>query len=53
MTNENELPRQRLTISLSKEVLEWIDQQIKEGAFYNRSHAIEKCLLEKMKEKKG
>jgi len=52
MTNEAEMPRQRLTISISKEVLKWIDEQVKEGQFYNRSHAIEKTLLEKMKQKK-
>jgi len=52
MTTETNMPRQRLTISISKDVLEWIDQQVKDGSYYNRSHAIEKCLIEKMKEKK-
>jgi Arc/MetJ-type ribon-helix-helix transcriptional regulator len=48
---ENHTSRQRLTISISKEVLAWIDTQVKEGAYYNRSHAIEKTLIEKMKGK--
>lgn len=52
MTTEENMPRQRITISISKEALEWIDQQIQKGEYYNRSHAFEKCLLEKMKEKK-
>jgi Arc/MetJ-type ribon-helix-helix transcriptional regulator len=49
MTSDENMPRQRLTISISTEVIKWIDKEIQEGTYYNRSHAIERCLLEKMK----
>lgn len=50
---ETELPtRERLSITLPKDVLEWIDKEVKEGVYYNSSHAIEACVRQKMKEKK-
>jgi Arc/MetJ-type ribon-helix-helix transcriptional regulator len=49
MTTDENMPRQRLTISISKDVIAWIDKKIEDGVYYNRSHAIEKALIEKMK----
>ena len=52
MKSENEMPKQRVTISISKDVLEWIDNQVQNRIFKDRSHAIEKLIYDKMKESK-
>lgn len=52
MNVKNEMPKQRVTISISKDVLEWIDRQVKNRNFKDRSHAIEKMIYDKMQEKK-
>jgi len=52
MTSENNMPKQRVTISISKDVLEWIDRQVENRTFKDRSHAIEKMIYDKMQEKK-
>jgi len=41
------MPKQRVTISISKEVLEWVDGQIEKRIYKDRSHAIEKLLYDK------
>ena len=33
--------RERITISVDKTVIKWIDEQIIEGKFFNRSHGFE------------
>lgn len=33
--------KQKITITVNKEILKWIDSQIKEYKFRNRSHAFE------------
>ncbi|MBU0756586.1 MAG: ribbon-helix-helix domain-containing protein [Nanoarchaeota archaeon] len=33
--------KERITISVDKEILEWIDSKVKDRIFANRSHAIE------------
>lgn len=35
--------KQKTSIALDDELLEWIDQQIKTKRFANRTHAIEVC----------
>jgi|YelNatPaOPRAMG01_1025707.scaffolds.fasta_scaffold27407_2 metal-responsive CopG/Arc/MetJ family transcriptional regulator len=52
MKNENEMPKQRITISISKECLEWIDKQIEKRIYKDRSHAIEKLIYDKKHETK-
>jgi metal-responsive CopG/Arc/MetJ family transcriptional regulator len=47
MNKANEMPKQRVTISISKEVLEWVDSQIEKRIYKDRSHAIEKLLYDK------
>jgi len=49
---ENQVVRERVSITLPKDVLEWIDKQVQDGTYYNRSHAVESCMKQKMKEKK-
>jgi metal-responsive CopG/Arc/MetJ family transcriptional regulator len=49
---ENNMPKQRVTISISKDVLEWIDKQVENRTFKDRSHAIEKMIYDRMQEKK-
>lgn len=41
-----------VTITLSKEVLDWIDEQIKTRRFASRSHAIDYVIARFMKEEK-
>jgi len=52
MNERNEMPKHRVTISISKEVLEWIDRQVENRTFKDRSHAVEKLIYDKMMEKK-
>lgn len=44
-----EVPRERVSITLPKDCLEWIDQQVKDRKYANRSHAIEVIVLEAKK----
>ena len=46
-----EVPRERVSITLPKECLDWIDTQVKDRKYANRSHAIEVIVLEAMKKK--
>jgi len=46
------LVRERVSITLPKELVEWIDKKVKERVFHNRSHAIEVLILEAMKKEK-
>jgi metal-responsive CopG/Arc/MetJ family transcriptional regulator len=54
---ENEVigvSRERVSITLPKECIAWIDKKIDSRTYANRSHAIEVLILEAMKqEKKG
>lgn len=52
MIERNEMPKQRVTISISKDVLEWIDRQVENRTFKDRSHAVEKLIYDKMQEKR-
>jgi metal-responsive CopG/Arc/MetJ family transcriptional regulator len=49
--NEN-MPKARVTISISKDVLEWLDKQVEDRTFKDRSHAIEKIVYDLMQQKK-
>jgi len=39
----------KLTVSLNPELIHWIDEQVKQGHFADRSHAVQFSLL-KVKE---
>lgn len=42
--------KKRITITIDKELLDWIDHKIEEKVFANRSHGIEYLINQKMKE---
>ena len=42
--------RVRVTISVDRKVIEWIDAQVEAGAFFNRSHGFEFCVKKEMRE---
>jgi len=44
--------KDRITITLPKPCLEWLDKQVEARTYANRSHAIEVLILEKMKGEK-
>jgi len=50
---EENMPRERISITLPKESLTWIDKKIKSRIYANRSHAIEVLILEAVKREAG
>ena len=50
-TEENEMPRIRVSITLPQECLDWIDQQVDARIFHNRSHALEVLILKERQKK--
>ena len=44
-----EMVRERVSLTLPKECLEWVDKRVKSRIYANRSHAIEVLILEAMK----
>lgn len=50
MTTEGvQMARERLSITLPKVCLEWVDKQVEARIYHNRSHAIEVLILKEMK----
>ena len=49
------MPRRKATttISIPRELLDWIDKKVADLTFGNRSHAIEKALVELKKKMQG
>jgi len=47
-----EMVRERVSITLPRQCLSWIDQKIETRTYANRSHAIEVLILEAMKNEK-
>ena len=45
-----EVVRERVSITLPKECIEWIDGKVETRIYANRSHAIEVIILEAMRE---
>ncbi len=43
--------KERITITIDEELLEWLDQKIEEKVFANRSHGIEFLIKRKMEGK--
>jgi Arc/MetJ-type ribon-helix-helix transcriptional regulator len=53
MTANNEvMPKIRRSVTISKELMEWIQQEIKRKRFKDVSHAIEYALYQLMEESK-
>ena len=46
------MARHRISVTLPKPCLEWLDKQVEARTYANRSHAIEVLILEKMKGEK-
>ena len=44
--------KERITITLDKELLKWIDAKIEEKIFANRSHGFEFLMMERFREEK-
>jgi len=44
--------RKRISITLPKECVEWLDEKVKKRIYASRSHAIEVIILEAMKREK-
>jgi len=44
--------KERITVTIDKELLKWIDLKIKEKIFANRSHAIEYMTTKSKKQDK-
>ena len=42
--------KERITITLDKELLEWLDKKIDDKIFANRSHGFERLIMERIKE---
>jgi Arc/MetJ-type ribon-helix-helix transcriptional regulator len=43
------MPKQRLQVTLRKDLIEWMDIEVEKGIFASYSHAIERALI-KLKE---
>lgn len=48
-TEDIGMVRERLSLTLPKECIDWLDRQVDSRKYHNRSHAIEVLILEKMK----
>lgn len=42
--------KERITVTLDKELLDWIDEKVKQKIFANRSHALEFLIAHKIKQ---
>ncbi len=53
--NSEVMVKKRIAITVSSDLLKWVDQKVKETTFANRSHAVEHALtkLREAEEKKG
>jgi Arc/MetJ-type ribon-helix-helix transcriptional regulator len=47
------MPKQKVTITVEKRLLEWIDKEVEKFRFRNRSHAFEYALAKLMEKEKG
>jgi Arc/MetJ-type ribon-helix-helix transcriptional regulator len=47
-----EMVRERVSITLPKECISWIDNRVERRVYANRSHALEVLILEAMKNEK-
>ncbi len=44
--------RERVSLTLPKECVAWLDRKVKERTYANASHAVEVLILEAMKKEK-
>jgi metal-responsive CopG/Arc/MetJ family transcriptional regulator len=50
---DSALAKVRISISIPKEALDWIDSMVEKRIYANRSHAIEVLVIERMRRGKG
>ena len=46
------MPKQKVTVTIEKRLLDWADQEVKSFRFRNRSHAFEYALAKLMETEK-
>ena len=46
----SDMAKKRVTISISPEILKWLDDQVDKRIYKDRSHAIEKLVYDKMQQ---
>ena len=46
------MPKQKVTVTIEKRLLEWVDQEIEKFRFRNRSHALEYALAKLIENEK-
>jgi metal-responsive CopG/Arc/MetJ family transcriptional regulator len=46
------MPKQKVTVTIDKRLLDWIDKQIETFSFRNRSHAFEYALAKLVENQK-
>ncbi len=51
MINLEDVPKKQVTVTLPKDLLEWLDEQVQKRTYSDRSHAMEVAILT-LKEKK-
>lgn len=44
--------KERVSLTIRKELLEWIDKKVDELVYASRSHAVESLILEAMKKER-
>lgn len=49
LSKDAEMVRERVSLTLPKECVEWVDKKVESRIYANRSHAIEVLILEAMK----
>jgi len=47
-----DMPKERISITIRKEFLQWLDSKVEALTYASRSHAIESLIAEKIKQKK-
>jgi len=47
------IPKVRVSITLPKECVEWLDEKVRRRIYANRSHAIEVLILREMEREKS
>jgi Arc/MetJ-type ribon-helix-helix transcriptional regulator len=52
MVNMENMPKQKVTVTIEKRLLEWVDREIQSLRFHNRSHAFEYALAKLMEAEK-
>ena len=45
MSHAVNMPKQRLQVTVRKDLVDWMDKKIESGDYASRSHAIEKALI--------